>query len=162
MVMKLSLFLSVLVFLVIVPKYPGVVASPSATHSVTVSSKPFSVISFAGTDGRSWTRLVIDDRGIVSEDHQLIWTTNCQGVRVAVQSNLGVDDQNFVLEVRATNLSGNGLSSGWVVIDPDATDLVSGIAGETGGCSLEYKASPKEQGNTMRDEHIITNTICAT
>ena len=153
------LFISVLVFLVFVPSSLILTAGSSAVHTVEVISRPVTVISFAGADGRNWTRLVVDDAGVIADNQQLVWTTNCENVKVTVQSNLGGDKQNYILKVRAIKLDSKGISRGWVVISDESSNLITDIAREIGGCSLEYQASPKASGNTEPDEHIITYTI---
>jgi len=153
------LFISVLICLVFVPNNPALVASTSVTHTVEVRSRPVTVISFAGTSGKNWTRLVVDDTGVITENRQLLWTTNCEGVKVTVQSNMGTDQQDYNLLVRAVNLNSNGISRGWVVVSDKSSNLITGIVREIGGCSLEYQAKPKARKKTEPDEHIITYTI---
>ena len=156
---KRLLFISVLICLIFVPRNPALIAGTSASHTVEVRNKSVTVISFVEADERNWTKLVVDDANVITENQQLVWTTNCDGIRVTVQSNLGVDEQNYILKVRAIKLDSNGTSRDWVVVNNESSNLITGIAREIGGCSLEYRAKPKVNRKTEPDEHIIIYTI---
>lgn len=134
-------------------------AGATATQVVTVTVEPFAVISLGDTGGKNWTWLVVDKTGITTGSQDLKWSTNLEGIRVTVQSNLPADQQDYVLKVRAASLNSNGTSKGWVNINKGPSELITDIARETGGCFLEYKASPKISKKARHDEHIITYTI---
>jgi len=121
--------------------------------------EPVAVIALVGTGGGNWTWLVVDSAGITTGSQELTWTTNLEGMRVTVQSNLATDEQDYILRVRAVDLNSKGTSKGWVIITDGPSNLITGIAREFGGCGLEYEASPKISGKPGRDEHIITYTI---
>jgi hypothetical protein len=103
--------------------------------------------------------LVVDSEGITTGSQELTWTTNLEGMRVTVQSNLATDKQDYILRVRAVELNSTGTSKGWVIINDEPSNLITGITREIGGCCLEYKASPKTNVKASHDEHIITYTI---
>jgi len=131
----------------------------TATHVVSIKSNPLAVLALAGTGGRNRTGLVVDETGITAENQELKWTTNLEDMKVTVQSNLATDEQDYILRVRAVNLNSNGISKGWVIVRERPSNLITGIALETGGCSLEYQASAKIIEKRGRDEHTITYTI---
>ncbi len=131
----------------------------TATHIVAVRAKPFAVISLRVSRGESTTELVVDSTGIATESYELKWSTNLEGMRVTVQSNLATNEQDYILRVQAVDLDSKGTSKGWVMIKNIPSNLITGIGHEIGGCSIEYKASPKIRGKAVRDEHIITYTI---
>jgi hypothetical protein len=159
MMKRWRLFVLVLtVFLFGLPDY-AFSASATTAQVVTITVEPFAVISLGDTGGKNWTWLVVDRTGITTGSQELKWSTNLEGIRVTVQSNLAADEQDFVLRVRAVNLNSKGTSKGWVNINKGPSDLITDIAREIGGCSLEYEASPKISGKAGRDEHILTYTI---
>lgn len=147
-----------ILFLSGLPSYAPAIGT-TATHVVKIKSNPLAVMSLAGTGGRNWTRLVVDKTGITTENQELKWTTNLEDMKVTVQSNLARDKQDYILRVRAVNLNSNGISKGWVVVGERPSNLITGIALETGGCSLGYQAAPKISEKPGHDEHIITYTI---
>ncbi len=138
---------------------PDLAASATATQVVTIRVEPFAVISLVGTGGKNRTWVVVDSAGITTASEELRWTTNLEGMRVTVQSNRPTDEQDYILRVRAVNLNSKCTSKGWVTINEEPSNLITGIAREIGGCLLEYEASPKISENPGRDEHIITYTI---
>ncbi len=146
-----------IVFLFGFPNYA--IAGATATQVVTIRVVPFAVISLGGAGGKNWTWLVVDETGITTESQELKWSTNLEGIRVTVQSNLTVDEQDYILSVRAVNLNSKGTSKGWVNINKEPSDIINNIALEIGNCSLEYEALPRISGKTGRDEHILTYTI---
>jgi len=146
------------VFLFCLPKY-ALASSATVTQVVTIRVEPFAVISLVGTGGESWTWLVVDSEGITTGSQELTWTTNLEGIRITVQSNLATDKQDYILRVRAVELNSTGTSKGWVIINDEPSNLITGIIREIGGCCLEYKASPKTNVKASHDEHIITYTI---
>lgn len=150
------------VFLFGLPNYV-LAASAAATHVVTIRVEPFAIISLVGTGGQNWTWLVVDSTGgppgITTASQELKWTTNLEGMRVTVQSNLTADEQDYILKVRAVNLNSKGKLRGWVIINEESSNLITGITREIGGCCLEYEASPKIGEKRGRDKHIITYTI---
>jgi len=150
--------LLLIVLLLGLPNYARA-AGATATQIITIRVEPFAVISLAGTGGEDWTWLVVDSAGITTGSQELTWTTNLERMRVTIQSNLAIDEQDYILRVRAVNLNSEGTSKGWVIIGEDPSNLITGITREIGGCSLEYEASPKISQNPGRDEHIITYTI---
>ncbi len=153
------LFVLVLMgFLFGLPHY-AVAATAAAIQVVTVRVEPFAVISLMGTGGENSTWLAVDSTGLTTGSQELKWTTNLEGMRVAVQSNLATNEQDYILRVQAVDLDSKGTSKGWVMIKNIASNLITGIGREIGGCSIEYKASPKIRGKAVRDEHIITYTI---
>jgi hypothetical protein len=152
----------------------------TATQVITITTEPFAVIALEGTGGKNSTSLLVDSTGITTahtcrpfkqafgiaggnasagENQNLKWSTNLKGMRVTVQSNLAADKQHYLLKVRAKNLNSMGSSKGWVVINQEPSSLITDIAGEIGGCSLEYEASSKISEETGCDEHTITYTI---
>lgn len=132
----------------------------SATQTITIGVEAMAVLSLVGTDGESWTWLVVDDTGIITGSSELRWTTNLN-VKVTVQSILITDEQSYVLKVRCVELNSGGTSEGWAIINEEPSDFISGIALEIGGCFLEYEALLKDGKIAGRDEHIITYTIIA-
>ena len=134
-------------------------ASATATQVITIRVEPVAVIALVGTGGENWTWLVVDSAGVTTGSQELTWTTNLEGMRVAVQSNLTADEQDYILRVRAVALNSKGTSKGWVIITDKPSNLITGITRKIGSCSLEYEASPKISGNPGRNEHIITYTI---
>jgi len=158
MMKRRRLFVLVLmVFLFVFPNY--VIASTTATQVITIRVAPFAVISLGGAGGKNWTWLVVDETGITTEGQELKWSTNLEGIRVTVQSNLAADEHDYILRVRAVNLNSRGTSKGWVNINKEPLDIINDIAREIGSCSLEYKAFPRISGQAGRDEHILTYTI---
>jgi hypothetical protein len=154
-----GLYVSVsIVFLFGLPN-DALATNVTATHIVTVRAEPFAVISLLGNSRGNSTCLVVDGTGIATESHELKWSTNLEGMRVIVQSNLAADEQDYILRVRAVDLNSKGRAKGWVVINEEASTLITGIVREIGRCSIEYEASPKIRGKAVRDEHIITYTI---
>lgn len=145
------------VFLFGLSKY-ALASSATATQVITIKVEPFAVISLAGTGGENSTWLVVDSRGITTGSQELKWTTNLEGMRVTVQSNRPIDEQDYVLKVRAVNLNSKGTSKGWVTINDEPSCLITGITPEIGGCCLEYEASSISE-KVGRDGHIITYTI---
>ena len=133
--------------------------SATAAHVVTTKVEPVAILSLTETIGVNWTRLIVDVTGINTKKQNLEWTTNLEGMRVTVHSNLATDEMNYILRVRAVSLDSKGRSTGWVVVDNKPSALITGIAREVGGCSVEYEASPKTDRETDRDDHIITFTI---
>ncbi len=146
------------VFLFGLPIYV-LAASATATQIITIRVEPFAVISLVDTGGKNSAWLVVDSTGITTVSQELEWTTNLEGMRVAVQSNLVADEQDYILRVRAVNLKSKGTSKGWVIINEEPSDIIAGVTREVGGCSLQYEALPKIIENPGRDEHIITYTI---
>ncbi len=154
---KLHIFVP-MVFLFGLPKY-ALATGAIATQIVAVRAEPLAVISFVDTGGKNWTWLTVDRTGITTGSQELKWTTNLEGMKVTVQSNLATDEQDYILSVRAVNSNSKGALKGWVVINEKASTLITGIAREVGGCSLKYKALHKIGKKAGRDEHIITYTI---
>lgn len=138
---------------------PASAASATATHVITIRVEPVAVIALVGTGGQNCTRLVVDSVGITPGSQELKWTTNLEGMSVAVQSNRPTDEQDYILKVRAVDSDSKGTSKVWVIINDEPSNLITGIAREFGSCGLEYEASPKISGRPGRDEHIITYTI---
>lgn len=134
-------------------------ASATVTHVITIRVEPVAVIALVGTGGENWIRLVVDSAGITTVSQKLKWTTNLEGMRVTIQSNLATDEQDYILRVRAVDLNSEGTSKGWVIINDEPSSLITGITREIGNCGLEYGASPEVSGKPGRDEHIITYTI---
>lgn len=134
-------------------------ASATAIQVVTIRVEPFAVLSLVGTGRENRTWLVVDSTGITTTSQELKWTTNLEGMKVTVQSNLAADEQDYILKVRAVNLNSKCTSKGWVTINEEPSNLITGITREIGGCSLQYEASLKIIENPGRDEHIITYTI---
>lgn len=159
MVKRWSLYVFALTILLSgLPDY-ALAASATATQVITIRVEPFAVISLVGTGGKNWTWLVVDSAGITTASQELKWTTNLEGMRVTVQSNLTTDQQDYILRVRAVALNSKGRTDGWVIINEEPSNLITGITREIGGCYLEYEASPKIIEKAGRDEHIITCTI---
>jgi hypothetical protein len=153
------LFVPVLmVFLFGFPNYT-LAAGATTTQVITIKVEPFAVISLGGTGGKYWTWLVVDETGITTGSQELKWSTNLEGIRVTVQSNLAADEQDYILRVRAVNLNSRGTSKGWVNINKEPSDIINDIAREIGSCSLEYEALPRISGKAGRDKHILTYTI---
>jgi len=150
--------LALIVFLFALSDY-ALAASATAVHVVTVRVEPFAVISLVGGSRANSASLVVDGKGVSTASRQLRWSTNLEGMRVTVQSNLPTNEQDYILRVRTVHLNSKGRSRGWVIIDERASTLITGVGREVGGCSLEYEASPKIAGKTGCDEHIITYTI---
>lgn len=134
-------------------------ASAAVTQVITIKVEPIAVIALVGTGGQNCTRLVVDSTGITTVSQELKWTTNLEGMRVTVQSNLPTDEQDYILRVRAVDLNSEGISKRWVIINDEPSSLITGITPEIGGCGLEYEASSKISEKPGRDEHIITYTI---
>ena len=159
MMKRWRLFVLVLMgFLFGLPHY-ALAATAAAIQVVTVRVEPFAVISLIGTGGENSTWLAVDSTGITTGSQELKWTTNLEGMRVAVQSNLATGEQDYILRVRAINLNSKGTSKGWVVINEEPSNLITAITREIGGCSLEYEAWPKISEKAGPEEHIITYTI---
>ncbi len=133
--------------------------SATATHVVTTRVEPIAVIALVGTGGQNCTRVLVDSAGITTVSQELKWTTNLEGMRVTVQSNLAADEQDYILRVRTVDLNSEGTPKGWVIINDELSNFITGITPEIGGCGLEYEASSKISGKPGRDEHIITYTI---
>jgi hypothetical protein len=134
-------------------------ADTIAAHVITIRVEPVAVIALVGTGGQNCTRLVVDSAGVITGSQELKWTTNLEGMRVTVQSNLPTDEQDYILRVRAVDLNSKGTSKGWGTITDEPSNLITGIVREIGGCCLEYEASPKINGKPGRNKHIITYTI---
>jgi hypothetical protein len=154
---RLSVLL-VMAFLLGFPDY-ALSAGATTTQVVTIRVEPFAVISLGDTRGQNWTWLVVDRTGITTGSQELKWSTNLEGIRVTVQSNLPTDQQDYILRVRAVSSNSKGTSKGWVNIDKEPSDIITDIVREIGSCSLEYEASPKISGKAGCDEHILTYTI---
>lgn len=156
---RVVLYLFSLVFILFALLGEASGRGPVATHVVTIKTEPFALISLAGADPTHQTRLVVDGTGtVIAQSRQLTWTTNLEAMKVTVQSNLPADKQHHTLNVRAKDLKSNGTSTGWVTVTDRPSELIVGIARETGSCFTQYKAVPK---NAKRgsDQHIITYTI---
>jgi len=158
MMKRCKYILVLMVFLFGLPKH-ALATGTIATQIVTVRAEPLAVISLVDTGGKNWTWLTVDSTGITTGSQELKWTTNLDGMKVTVQSNLATDEQDYILSVRAVNSNSKGASKGWVVINEKASNLITDIAREVGSCSLEYKALYKIGEKAGRDEHIITYTI---
>ena len=154
-----GIYVSVLMFFLFGFPNDVLAFNVTAPHIVTVRAKPFAVISLRGSRGENTTGLVVDSAGIATESYELKWSTNLEGMRVTVQSNLATNEQDYILRVQAVDLDSKGTSKGWVMIKNIPSNLITGIGSEIGGCSIEYKASPKIRGKAVRDEHIITYTL---
>jgi len=147
-----------MIFLFGLPIYT-LAASATATQVVTIKVEPFAVISLVDTGGKNSTWLAVDGAVITTGSQELKWTTNLEGMKVTVQSNLTTDQQDYTLRVRAVSLNSKGTSKGWVVVNEEPSNLITGITREIGGCRLEYDASPKIGEKEGRQEHIIIYTI---
>jgi hypothetical protein len=147
-----------MIFLLCLPIY-ATATSATATQKVTLKVEPFAVISLVGTGEKNSTWLVVDGAAITTPSKELEWTTNLEGMKVTVQSNLATDQQDYTLRVRAVSLNSKGTSNDWVVVNEEPSILITGITREIGGCFLEYDALSKVSEKPRRQEHIITYTI---
>ena len=134
-------------------------AGTTATHIITIRVEPVAVVALVGTGGQNCARLVVDSTGITTTSLELKWTTNLEGMRVTVQSNLATDEQDYILRVQTVDINSKGTSKGWGIINDEPSNLIAGITREFGSCGLEYEALPKISEKLGRDEHIITYTI---
>ena len=146
----------VLIFFILI-YISSVFSSNQASQMVTIKVEPIVEFALAGVDGRSQVKLYVDEHKIITESLELFWTTNLEGLKIQVSSNLPEDMQGNILKVRPVNLVGKASLSDLITIDEIPKDIVSGISREVGSCFLEYQATPKP--NTHPDEHIITFSI---
>ena len=126
------------VLLLGLPNYVSA-ASATATQVITIKVEPIAVIALVGTGGQNCTRLVVNSAGITTTNQELKWTTNLEGMRVTVQSNLATNEQDYLLKVRAVDLNSEGTSKGWVIVTDEPSNLITGITRECGSCGLEYE-----------------------
>lgn len=124
-------FLCLVIFLT--PIYAGNTASIVISYRIN----PICVLSVTdgGVDYGNSSYVTVDGDVISSVlGRQLVWTSNIQA-KIVVSCN----DPTGILSVRATNLKGNGISTGVVVLNDINQLFITDIFGEIGGCDLDYK-----------------------
>ncbi|MFH0907022.1 MAG: hypothetical protein V1829_02100 [bacterium] len=153
--MNWKVFCVQIVFILI--SVSSVFAGSQATQTIVIRIDPIAEIALAGTGGRNQVELSVDERGIITESMDLLWTTNLEGLKIQVNSSLPKNMQGNILKVQAVNLVGHGNSTDPVIIDEIPKEIISGISREVGRCLLEYQFTPKL--NAHLDRHIITYTL---
>lgn len=134
-------------------------ASDRAEQTITVTIEPFALVGLADKEWASEGRVTVDAEGVTAEGQELGWVTNLKEMRITVESNLPSEGQNYVLEACAEKIVGNGMSSGWVILNDEPAAIVSGVSVEQGGCVVKYRAAAKKEGDGGADEHIVIYTI---
>lgn len=131
----------------------------SDAHLVQINVEPVTVLSIAGNSNLNETSVIVDAKGVTTEGKQLKWTTNQRGLKITVQSDLLVENQNYRLQIKAVKLDSHAKSNGWVAVTERPASIINDISTEFGNCSIKYKASKRTDKNLHSDHHTILYTI---
>ena len=139
------------------------IAQTTAQHDVTISVSAISVIEMTGGGNLTITISSVTDPGTdpdseTSTDRGLEWTTNETSKKITVQADAAYT--TYSLKALATSVSGGGSAAAEVTFsDASAHDFVTGIATETGSCTIQYTARATASAGTGSETHTVTYTI---
>jgi hypothetical protein len=138
-------------------------AQTTTQHNVTINVSAISVLEMTGGGDLTINITSASDPGAEPDDAQstdrgLEWTTNETSKKITVQSDAAYT--TFTLKALATSITGSGSAAAEVTFaDTDAHDFITGIATETGSCTIRYTASAEASAGAGNETHQITYTI---
>jgi len=102
------------------------------------------------------------DDAVDSTTCDLCWTTNANGKKITVQTDLVTP--TFTLKVVAINITGVGTAAGTAAAEVTLSttgpnDFITSISQTTGICDLRYTASATAAQGIGSDVHTVTYTI---